>query len=61
MSSALEYIYRRPDLIVKCEHILSRAGGNSEDDLYVVPLKCQNEGLICATEDVPSTGISYTL
>ncbi|KXN89959.1 Mediator of RNA polymerase II transcription subunit 5 [Leucoagaricus sp. SymC.cos] len=31
--SALEYIYRRPDLIVKCEHILSRATGNSEDDL----------------------------
>ncbi|KAL9716176.1 hypothetical protein Ac2012v2_000621 [Leucoagaricus gongylophorus] len=33
MLSALEYIYRRPDLIVECEHILSRATSSPEDDL----------------------------
>ncbi|KAJ3568067.1 hypothetical protein NP233_g5948 [Leucocoprinus birnbaumii] len=33
MTSALEYIYRRPDLIVECEHILSHATGSSDDDL----------------------------
>ncbi|KAF5355994.1 hypothetical protein D9756_003825 [Leucocoprinus leucothites] len=33
MSSALDYIYRRPDLIVECEQILSQATGNSDEDL----------------------------
>ncbi|KAF9453745.1 hypothetical protein P691DRAFT_693777 [Macrolepiota fuliginosa MF-IS2] len=30
--TALEYIYRRPDLMVQCDQILSQAGGHSEDD-----------------------------
>ncbi|XP_006454397.1 hypothetical protein AGABI2DRAFT_214397 [Agaricus bisporus var. bisporus H97] len=33
MSAALEYIFRRPDLVIECEHVLSRASGHSEDDL----------------------------
>lgn len=38
MLAALEYMYRRPDLIVECEHVLSRALGNSEEDLWVISL-----------------------